>query len=224
MMCHTRVVFFAEMDWSFIEHPKNLTVTRGQNVTLTCRPPLSRPAALVSWFKNNHPFTPNDHLTLQHNGDLFFHRHVYSACALNLKKKQTNTSHFGCLSWQFLFLTTSACSVQESDSGSYFCRAANLHLQRFLASRRATLTVQGVAVQSTCGATSCASLMFLLFFNPSLLLTPAPPSVNVWPQMLTVPIGARVLLECEVSGQPLPSISWMKRGHSKHTGGRIAVG
>lgn len=126
------------------------------------------------------------------------------------------------------FVTTCVCSVQESDSGGYFCRASNVHLQRFLASRRATLTVQGVAAQSTHDATSCAGRIVLFFLTSPHprppLLTPAPPSVNVWPQTLTVPIGARVLLECEVSGQPLPSISWMKRGHSKHTGGRIAVG
>lgn len=144
-------------------------------------------------------------------------------CVLNLKKKQ-GLKHFWRLLWTFLFVTTSACSVQESDSGSYFCRASNVHLQRFLASRRAILTVQGVAAQWTHGATSCAGIMFESFFNPPPLLTQVPPSVSVWPQMLTVPIGARVLLECEVSGQPLPSISWMKRGHSKHTGGRIAVG
>lgn len=35
------------------------------------------------------------------------------------------------------------CSIQEHDSGSYFCRASNPHLQRFLTSQRATLTVQG---------------------------------------------------------------------------------
>lgn len=38
------------------------------------------------------------------------------------------------------------CSVQEFDSGSYFCRASNIHLQRFLTSRRAALTVQGTTL------------------------------------------------------------------------------
>lgn len=36
------------------------------------------------------------------------------------------------------------CSIQDHDSGSYFCRASNTHLQRFLTSKRATLTVQGI--------------------------------------------------------------------------------
>lgn len=39
------------------------------------------------------------------------------------------------------------CSVQEYDNGSYFCRASNIHLQRFLTSRRATLTVLGMTSQ-----------------------------------------------------------------------------
>ncbi|XP_032371349.1 uncharacterized protein LOC116689109 [Etheostoma spectabile] len=148
----------AEMDWSFVQQPVNLTVMRGENVTVTCRPPYSRPAAQVSWFKNNQLLTQSVHETVLPNGDLFFH------------------------------------SVQEYDSGSYFCRASNIHLQRFLTSRRATLTVL------------------------------APPSVKLWPQMLTVHVGARVVLECKVSGHPLPSISWVKRGHSKQTGGKIILG
>ncbi|KAA8592567.1 hypothetical protein FQN60_018022 [Etheostoma spectabile] len=122
----------AEMDWSFVQQPVNLTVMRGENVTVTCRPPYSRPAAQVSWFKNNQLLTQSVHETVLPNGDLFFH------------------------------------SVQEYDSGSYFCRASNIHLQRFLTSRRATLTVL------------------------------APPSVKLWPQMLTVHVGARVVLECKV--------------------------
>lgn len=67
------------------------------------------------------------------------------------------------------------------------------------------------------------------FFPPlayvnSFLFLAAPPSVKLWPQVLTVPVGARVVLECQVSGHPLPSISWVKRGHSKQTGGKIALG
>ncbi|XP_026176509.1 roundabout homolog 1 isoform X3 [Mastacembelus armatus] len=148
----------AEMDWHFVQQPTNLTVKKGENVTVTCRPPHSRPAAQVSWFKNNQTFSPTAHVTVLPTGDLFFY------------------------------------SVQEYDSGSYFCRASNIHLQRYLTSRRATLTVL------------------------------APPSVKLWPQLLTVPVGAQVVLECWVSGHPLPSITWVKRGHSKRTGGKIILG
>ncbi|KAM4575822.1 uncharacterized protein PAE49_006192 isoform 3-T3 [Odontesthes bonariensis] len=148
----------AEMDWSFVQQPTNLTVKRGENVTLTCRPPHSRPEAQVSWFRNNQLLAPTAQATVLPSGDLVFH------------------------------------SILENNSGSYFCRASNIHLQRFLTSKRATLTVL------------------------------APPSVKVWPQVLTVPLGARAVLECEVSGHPLPSISWMKRGHFKQTGGKVAYG
>ncbi|KAK1892899.1 Hemicentin-1 [Dissostichus eleginoides] len=148
----------ADMEWSFVQQPVNQTVKRGENVTVTCRPPYSRPAAQVAWFKNSQLLSPKGHQTMLPSGDLFFY------------------------------------SVQEDDSGSYFCRASNIHLQRFLTSRRATLSVL------------------------------APPSVKLHPQVLTVPVGARVVLECEVSGHPPPSISWVKRGHSKQTGGKIVFG
>ncbi|KAM8885744.1 uncharacterized protein AB9W97_013209 isoform 2-T2 [Spinachia spinachia] len=148
----------AEMDWSFLQQPVDLTVKRGENVTVTCRPPYSRPAAQVSWFKNNQLLPPTAHQAVLPSGDLFFH------------------------------------TVQEDNNGSYFCRASNVKLQRFLTSRRATVTVL------------------------------APPSVKLWPQVLTVSVGARVELQCHVSGNPSPSMSWVKRGHSTQTGGKVVSG
>lgn len=65
---------FTEMDWSFVQQPTNLTVKSGKNVTVTCRPPYSRPAAQVSWFKNNRLLAPADHVTVLPSGDLFIHR------------------------------------------------------------------------------------------------------------------------------------------------------
>uniref|UniRef100_A0AAV2MR39 Ig-like domain-containing protein n=1 Tax=Knipowitschia caucasica TaxID=637954 RepID=A0AAV2MR39_KNICA len=46
-----------------------------------------------------------------------------------------------------------------------------------------------------------------------------PPSVRLRPQVLTVPVGASVELQCQASGSPPPSINWFKNGHSKQTGG-----
>ncbi|XP_023814100.2 uncharacterized protein LOC105354687 [Oryzias latipes] len=148
----------AEMGWTFVQEPTNMTVKRGENLTLSCSPPHSRPEARVTWFRNDQLLFPTGHITALPNGDLFFLR------------------------------------VQESDSGSYFCRASNIHLQRFITSTRAAVTV----------------------------LTP--PTVKLHPQVLTVAAGAQAVLECEVSGRPSPSISWVKRGHSKQTGGRVVLG
>lgn len=67
---------FPDMDWNFVQHPTNMTVTQGENVTVTCKPPYSRPTAQVSWFKNNQLFIPTDHVTVLPSGDLFFQRCV----------------------------------------------------------------------------------------------------------------------------------------------------
>ncbi|XP_028312721.1 uncharacterized protein LOC114469411 [Gouania willdenowi] len=148
----------AEMAWSFVQQPTDLRVRRGDNVSVVCRPPYSRPVAQVYWFKDNQLLPPMAHVTVLPIGDLVFH------------------------------------SIQDNDSGSYFCRASNIHLQRFLTSRRVTISVL------------------------------VPPSVKLWPQALTVPVGARVVLECQVSGHPPPSMSWVKKGYSKQTGGKVALG
>ncbi|KAM4577806.1 neogenin-like [Fundulus diaphanus] len=70
-------LLLAEMHWSFVQQPKSLTVRRGENVTLSCRPPYSRPQAAVSWFRNNQLLSPTINMTVLSSGDLFFHRSLF---------------------------------------------------------------------------------------------------------------------------------------------------
>ncbi|XP_046697205.1 roundabout homolog 1 [Silurus meridionalis] len=85
-------------------------------------------------------------------------------------------------------------SVQETDRGSYFCRASNSFLQRAITSRKIFLEVL------------------------------APPSVTIWPLAVISTVGAEVIIQCQVSGHPVPSIDWLKRGQSVKTGGKISKG
>lgn len=73
---HLHDVVFTEMGWSFVQQPTNLMVKRGDNVTVTCRPPYSSPVAQVSWFKNNQLLSPTAHVTVLPSGDLLFYRCV----------------------------------------------------------------------------------------------------------------------------------------------------
>ncbi|MCJ8746806.1 hypothetical protein PDJAM_G00145990 [Pangasius djambal] len=85
-------------------------------------------------------------------------------------------------------------SVQETDRGSYFCRASNSFLQRAITSRKIFLEVL------------------------------APPSVTIWPLAVISTVGAEVVIQCQVSGHPVPSIEWSKHGQSVRTGGKITKG
>ncbi|XP_017546472.2 contactin-2 [Pygocentrus nattereri] len=148
----------AVMDWTFVLQPVNKTVRKGDSVTLSCRPPHSRPPAQVAWFKNNRLLRPRPHFSVEPTGDLLFHR------------------------------------VLETDQGYYFCRASNPYLQRAVTSRRIFLEVL------------------------------APPSVTIWPLVVTSTVGAEVLIQCQVSGHPVPSIEWTKQGRSLRTGGKATIG
>lgn len=96
---HTTVVAFVqlanktcvmvpEMDWNFVQHPANMTVKQGENVTVVCRPPCSRPTAQVSWFKNNQLYIPTNHVAVLPSGDLFFQRCVSLKATYNFPHLQ----------------------------------------------------------------------------------------------------------------------------------------
>ncbi|XP_042612697.1 roundabout homolog 3-like [Cyprinus carpio] len=85
-------------------------------------------------------------------------------------------------------------SVQETDSGLYFCTASNSYLRRALTSKKIFLDVL------------------------------EPPSVTIWPTVVTSPVGAEVTILCQVLGHPAPFIRWSKQGRSVQTGGKIIMG
>ncbi|XP_077570985.1 uncharacterized protein LOC144195314 isoform X2 [Stigmatopora nigra] len=85
-------------------------------------------------------------------------------------------------------------NVSLADDGIYICQTINLLLNISRRSRPAKLTVL------------------------------AAPLVTLWPRALTVALGDRASLQCEASGEPPPSISWLKKGLSKQTGAKLISG
>lgn len=48
--------------------------------------------------------------------------------------------------------------------------------------------------------------------------------MTIWPLAVISTVGAEVVIQCQVSGYPVPSIEWSKRGQSVRTGGKITKG
>lgn len=225
-------VVFPEMLWSFIQQPANLSVKRGEHVTVTCRPPYSRPAAQVSWFKNNQLLTPTAHQTVLPSGDLFFHRFVCMYACLKTCFVGDIISLMGIKLIIYIYISVSwlyslqCAGVRQWElllQGLQHPPAKIYHFQKSH-SDRAGYDITIIDPQD-CSTGHSSRRRFIYYTSCFLLFFPvAPPSVRLWPQVSTVSVGARVVLECQVSGNPSPTISWMKRGHSKQTGGKIVVG
>ncbi|XP_022107057.1 protein sidekick-1-like [Acanthaster planci] len=62
----------ATMDWFFTESPSNVEVVEDSAATLICRPPVSKPPANITWYKNNVPFVPSQGAAVLDVGDLYF--------------------------------------------------------------------------------------------------------------------------------------------------------
>lgn len=76
----------------------------------------------------------------------------------------------------------------------------------------------------------CFSTLFLncmpvwVQFVLLVVILTAPPSVTIWPLAVISAVGAEVVIQCQVSGHPVPSIEWSKHGQSVRTGGKITKG
>ncbi|XP_076854212.1 peroxidasin homolog isoform X2 [Brachyhypopomus gauderio] len=234
-----------------VRGPENVTIPVETEARLHCVVRGS-PVPTVQWFKDGHLLPNTSRLDLQDHGQLLVFERVLPEdeglyhCEVN-NDQERRRSQFGYLlpavmDWTFVLQPTNSTarkgdsvslscspppsrppaqvswfrnnrllrpgphftvettgdllfhSVQESDRGYYFCRASNSYLHRAVASRKIFLEVL------------------------------APPSVTIWPMAVTSAVGGEVVLQCQVSGHPVPSIEWSKQGHSARTGGRIITG
>ncbi|CAB1319561.1 unnamed protein product, partial [Coregonus sp. 'balchen'] len=231
--------------------PDNITVAIETEASMHCAVQ-GFPAPTVQWFKDSHLLVNNSGLSLQNKGQLLVFKNVseddegsYHCEARNKRETVRSQTAFllpAVMGWTFVQQPTNQAvrmgesvtlicrppysrppttvswfknnrlltpkthftvkpsgdlifhSVYDTDSGVYFCRASNVHLYRSVTSRTARLTIM------------------------------ASPSVRLWPPVVTVPVGAQVVFQCQVWGQPLPSIVWSKQGRSMQTGGKITVG
>ncbi|XP_077087920.1 titin isoform X2 [Siphateles boraxobius] len=247
----TLTVHGFNIDIKIIEGPQNVTVPVEKEAALHCFVE-GFPIPTVQWFKDGRPLPNSSRWDLQKDGQLLSFKRVlsedeglYFCEARNEKEKVKSQPAYllpAVMDWTFMLepanLTvrkgesaTLSCrpphsrpqaqvswfknnrflhpglhytadpngdllfqSVQETDSGLYFCRASNSLLKRALTSKKIFLDVH------------------------------EPPSVTIWPMVITSPVGAEVTIHCQVLGHPAPSIKWSKLGQSVQTGGKISMG
>nr|XP_055056647.1 hemicentin-1 isoform X2 [Misgurnus anguillicaudatus] len=247
----TLTVYGSSMNIRIIEGPQNVTVAVEMEAALHCIVE-GFPIPTVQWIKDGHPLLNTSRRSLQKNGQLLVFQRVSSKdegfyfceasndkervtsqpayllplvkdwtftqepaeltvrrgdsatlpCRPSHSRPQTQVSWFknNQLLHPGLHHTTHPNgdllfhSVQETDAGLYFCRASNSHVKRALTSQKIFLDVL------------------------------EPPSVTIWPKVLTSPVGAEVEVHCQVSGHPAPLIKWSKQGQSVQTGGKVMMG
>ncbi|XP_039525054.1 hemicentin-1-like isoform X2 [Pimephales promelas] len=248
---HAATLTVHGVDIKVIEGPQNVTVPVEKEAALHCFVE-GFPIPTVQWFKDGRPLPNSSRWDLQKDGQLLIFKRVlsedeglYFCEARNEKEKVKSQPAYllpAVMDWTFMLepanLTvrkgesaTLSCrpphsrpqaqvswfknnkllhpglhytadpngdlhfhSVQDTDRGWYFCRASNSLLKRAITSKEIFLEVH------------------------------EPPSVTIWPTVITSPVGAEVTIHCQVLGHPAPSIKWLKLGQSVQTGGKIIMG
>ncbi|KAJ8038329.1 Down syndrome cell adhesion molecule-like [Holothuria leucospilota] len=148
----------AYIDWNFLQEPADLTVVEENVATLFCRPPNSKPAAEVTWYKDNVLLSPRSGVAILDVGDLYF------------------------------------SAVNVADEGEYRCVATNEYVPRSVTSQTALLEVKVGA-----------------------LITSPPTNKEVT-------LGDDLSLTCSASGDPTPTLRWLKDNVEIQAGGRITIG
>ncbi|XP_071820148.1 contactin-1-like isoform X2 [Apostichopus japonicus] len=148
----------AYIEWTFLQEPDDVTVVEEEAATLICRPPNSKPAAVVTWYKDNSLLIPRTGVAVLGEGDLYF------------------------------------SSVTQADEGVYFCVATNEYVESSRTSRTAVLEVRAGA----------------------LITTP--------PTNTEVVLGDDLSLTCAASGDPDPTLRWLKDNVEVMVGQRVTIG
>ena len=86
-------------------------------------------------------------------------------------------------------------------------------------SQKGTLSIQGVRLEDegffVCSVFSVAgSLATKAYLEVTALEDEPPPIIRIGPANQTLPVNTLAILPCEASGNPTPTISWMKNGVS----------
>ncbi|XP_077865920.1 roundabout homolog 2-like [Saccoglossus kowalevskii] len=229
----------ASMGTSFLQQPSDTLAVLGTTVTLICRPPVSNPPSVVTWYKDNAIIQESSQKIILDNGDLYMpsvilsDAGVYFCAATNSYIPRTLTSRTATLSIQVGALITIPPSNAQTvihDRVMFTCTAdgdpkpeikwykqQELIDDDYYDSRYSigfdgeSLTITDV-IYNDQGTYVCEASNGVNVDRASAFLDViVPPQIDVGPPSdLTARVGSAVLVNCEVLGDPTPTVSWFK--------------
>ncbi|TST10039.1 Hemicentin-1 [Bagarius yarrelli] len=220
------------MSLEIMQGPENITVAVETSAVLHCVVH-GFPTPKVQWFKDGQTLPNTSRWNLHDDGQLLVFKSVlsedegfYYCEAENNKETLRSQSAYllpAVMDWTFVLQPVNK-TVRKGDPVTLNCRPPHSRPPAQISWFRNNHLLQSRSHIST---QSTGDLLFLSQFGiivVLLVILTAPPSVTLWPLAVISAVGAEVIIQCQVSGHPVPSIDWLKHGQSVRTGGKISKG
>ena len=220
-------------------HPKNVTTTEGGNLTLSCNA-TGNPVPKISWTKDGSPISSNSRISLSQDDKQLTITNVnrtdsgeYRCVADN--SLGNDTSNAAKLYVQCKWLCNLAIfEIIQSDFSSvnrglkeYKC---SFHRNNYKGCIKIKLVINVMCYGLSCGwresRARCSSRHSLGNYNYSfelLVILTDEAEITGHPQNVTVIEGISVILSCNATGNPEPTISWTKDGYPISNNSRISL-
>ncbi|XP_071947519.1 contactin-1-like [Antedon mediterranea] len=227
----------AVMEWEFVLNPVGVETLVGSSATIVCRPPYSVPPANVTWYKDNIEYTPAQDVSVVDPGDLYFtsvsvlDEGNYLCSASNSYLPRTVASSSASL------IVNVAAGISSPPSRTEVILGSDLQLQCLVSGKptptitwsqynqpltsgnRVTignggqlLHIIGVTTLDEGTYTCQAENLYGSESASAFVDVIVAPQISMPPGNVTGSESGTIVIPCEVTGDPMPDIMWLKDG------------